>query len=180
MQVRHKRLLNDFEQLKSLKSNSPFVDFRAFGAPPERYIVTLTCKGLEWDGKTKNPLIREYHEFEIYLPQQYPTGKPFVKWLTPIFHPNILPPQYEKNPGFVCIGSWVPSVRLRDLIVKIAEMIQYKNYEATYDRLNIEAADWALRNKHLFPIDKRDIIIPEPEIFLNYNDDEVVILDGTD
>ncbi|HEY9247153.1 MAG TPA: ubiquitin-conjugating enzyme E2, partial [Candidatus Methanoperedens sp.] len=176
MSVRDKRLANDFRQLRSLKSNSPFIDFQSFGSPPERYIVTLTCKGLEWDEKSKKPLIRESHKFEIYLPWHYPTGKPFIKWITPIFHPNILPPEYEKNPGFVCIGAWAPSIRLRDLVVKIAEMIQYKNYEATFDRLNVEAANWTLQNKHLLPIDKREIIAPEPEIFLGSDDEEVVIL----
>ncbi len=177
MPIRDKRLTNDFEKLKELRSSSPFIDFMAFGSPPERYIVTLTCKGLEWDKKLRKPLVREHHEFEIYLPRQYPTGKPFVKWLTPVFHPNIMPTDYDKNPGFACIGSWAPSLGLRDLVVKLAEMIQYKNYEATHDRLNIEAAKWALENAHLFPIDKRDISVPEPEIILKYDADDIVIMD---
>ncbi len=177
MSVRDKRLNNDFEKLKSLKLSSPFVDFISFGDPPERYIVTLTCRGLEWDNKSEKPVVREHHEFEIYLPRQYPTGKPYAKWLTPIFHPNIMPADYEKNPGFVCIGSWVPAQSLSELVVKIAEMVQYKNYEATYDRLNVEAAEWALQNIHLFPIDKRDIITPEPEIVFK-DDDDIVLLDN--
>ena len=177
MPVRDKRLYNDFRKLKSLKLSSPFVDFMAFGDPPERYVITLTCKGLEWDDELKNPIVTEKHDFEIYLPQHYPTGKPYVKWLTPIFHPNIMPHDYEKNPGFVCTGSWNPSQDLGDLVVKLAEMIQYKNFEATYDCLNLEAARWALKNMHLLPVDKREIITPEPEIFLTCDDDIVIIED---
>lgn len=176
MSVRNKRLYNDFEKMKTLKLSSPFVDFKASGDPPERYIIILTCKGLAWDKNLEKPSVIEHHELEIYLPQQYPTGKPFVKWLTPIFHPNIMPSDYEKNPGFVCIGSWAPAQSLGDLVVKLAEMIQYKNYEATYDRLNVEAAEWALKNTSLFPVDKRDIIEPEPEIVLD-DDSDIVILD---
>jgi hypothetical protein len=35
-------------------------------------------------------------------------------------------------------------------------MVQYKNL-GPKDPMNSRAAAWALRNKHLFPVDKRDL-----------------------
>ncbi|MCB0035980.1 MAG: hypothetical protein KDE51_18240, partial [Anaerolineales bacterium] len=56
----------------------------------------------------------------------------------------------------VCIGAWWPAKTLDELILSMGDMIQYKNLDPK-DPMNSKAAAWALRNKHRFPIDERDL-----------------------
>jgi ubiquitin-protein ligase len=77
-----------------------------------------------------------------------------LTWRTAIFHPNIL--SGNRNGG-VCLGGWSPAETLADLCIRLAEMIQYKNYN-TDDPLDLQAAAWAAQNRAHFPIDGRPII----------------------
>lgn len=156
---RLRRLENDYERMKKLRHLSPFIDFTAYGKPlenPQKYEVTFRCKGLIW--KNAGPVFSVHHQVEIYLQSEYPTSQPHLKWLTPIFHPNILGSDYGHS-GTVCIGKWTPSMFLCDLCIKVGEMIQYKNYD-TLSPLNTKAAVWADENRHLLPVDKRDLLKP--------------------
>ncbi len=153
--TRTRRLENDHESMKKLRLASPFIDFTAYVEPHERYLVTFRCKGLVW--KNGAPAFSVYHQVEIYLRSEYPTQQPRLRWLTPIFHPNILGSDHRHNPGKVCFGKWTPSMFLGDLCIKLAEMIQYKNY-GTVSPLNMEAAVWANENVHRLPVDKRDLL----------------------
>ncbi|HEY9207223.1 MAG TPA: ubiquitin-conjugating enzyme E2 [Candidatus Methanoperedens sp.] len=156
--IRSRRLEKDYESMKELILKSPFMEFIAFGTPPERYVVLFRCKGLVW--KSDAPAFSNHHLVEIYLGSEYPTRQPYVKWLTPIFHPNILGSDHRYNPGKVCLGKWAPSISLGDLCIKLAEMIQYKNYD-TKSPLNTQAAVWADENAHHLPVDKRDLSAPD-------------------
>ena len=40
------------------------------------------------------------HRYKVMINEEYPFEKPRAKWETPIFHPNILPPE---DGGYVCI-----------------------------------------------------------------------------
>lgn len=42
---------------------------------------------------------RFVHRMILLITDQYPVEKPIVKWRTPIFHPNIMPPE---DGGYVC------------------------------------------------------------------------------
>ena len=42
---------------------------------------------------------RFVHRMLFLISEQYPVEKPIVKWRTPIFHPNIMPPE---DGGYVC------------------------------------------------------------------------------
>ncbi len=154
--LRKRRLENDHEGMKSLRMECPFIDFTTYGDPPERYVVSFSCKGLI--RKNNAPAFSVRHEVEIYLRNEYPTQKPHLKWLTPIFHPNITGSEHMYNAGMVCPGKWVPSMSLRELCIKMAEMIQYKNYD-TVGSLDTNAAEWANQNKHNLPVDRRDLLI---------------------
>ena len=157
--MRQARLKADMEKLLSLAATSPLVDVdRSIGAP-ERYRVTYFCKGLLWMPGAPGPSITSRHIMDVYLHIQYPRTPPQLTWRTEIFHPNILPPACN---GGVCIGGWTPAETLDRLIVRIAEMVQMKNYSVT-DALNRDAAAWVAQNTGLFPIDPRPIVAPEPE-----------------
>jgi ubiquitin-protein ligase len=112
--------------------------FRGEGSPPETYEVMLKARGLarDPDGKVR---LRDLHRFTLYLHLDYPRRPPIVVWLTPVFHPNLLPP--ERNGG-VCIGSWSASESLADLCRRLSDLVAYKSLNLD-DPLDPEAAEWA-------------------------------------
>ncbi len=78
---------------------------------------------------------------------------PEIRWVTPIYHPNI------SEIGMVCLGGygthWVPSVQLDELCVMLWDMARYHNYDirSPYNR---DAALWvANQTTFLFPTDPR-------------------------
>jgi hypothetical protein len=82
----------------------------------------------------------------MYLGSDYPLKEPYLKWLTPIWHPNI----DHLEPHHVCtnnVQNWFAAKPLAELVLAMGEMVQYKHYHARWvspfplDRL---AADWVL------------------------------------
>lgn len=134
---RLRRLERDLAELRVAAQRADFA-FQAEGAPPERYVVSLEVSGLA-RGPGNQPVARRVHRFEAYLPMDYPRRAPLLRWLTPIFHPNILPP--DRNGG-VCIGWWSPTESLADLCDRLARMIAWRSFSLD-DVLDEEAAAWA-------------------------------------
>jgi len=115
--------------------------FHSEGNPPERYQLMLDSPGLALiDGSLVK---RRVHRCEVYLHRDYPRRPPVVVWTTPVFHPNLLSP--ERNGG-VCIGTWSASESLPDLVRRLKDMIAWRSFN-TGDALDLEAADWVLREK---------------------------------
>jgi len=111
---RMRRLKNDFELMQELTSRSDMIDFKAMdvrpGVPPERYIVTFACKSIIGVDKMGKPQYGNRHKVEIYLHTQYPQRWPGMKWMTPIWHPNI-----NHLNGSVCIdAAWWTASRSLD------------------------------------------------------------------
>jgi ubiquitin-protein ligase len=147
--MRETRLRNDERQIRALVNRSEFIHIvRTEGDPPEKYLIRFTCKGVENIKSSGEPVYRDQHEVTIYLHAEYPLKQPQLKWLTPIFHPNI------HVTGAVCIGAWWPAKTLDELLLTMGQMVQYKNYDPK-DPMNSKAASWALRHKNLFPVDRR-------------------------
>jgi len=69
------------------------------------------------------------HHFQITVSRDYPFQKPEVRWLTPIFHPNIAPPE---EGGIVCvnlINQWRAERTLCALISGIMNLLSHPNAE---------------------------------------------------
>lgn len=208
MSIREKRLRGELDRMELLKEESTLFDFKTQGSPPEQYLICFMCKGL-----AEPDIISEEHIVGVYLHAEYPIKPPIVRWLTPIYHPNILIPNrmtfkhpetgeamsmdemrglmeeaeveipeymQHSNEGRVCLDTldlnWAPSVTLDRLCIELAEMIQYKKYNLG-DPLDQDAAEWAGKNKNLFPIDNRDFVDlrirffdEEEEISINFMD----------
>jgi ubiquitin-protein ligase len=146
-----RRLLNDYKRMERLREKN-LIDFSSDGNPPERYKVRFSCRGLFLrNGVVANSIL---HEVEIYIPARYPLVPPELRWLTPIFHPNILGSDHPHYPGKVCLGGWSPSQFLDELCMKLIDMIEYRNYNVR-SPINAEAAVWANRNEHLLPLSSR-------------------------
>ena len=150
---RIRRLHNDLAALERLRSDSSVFRFSAQGDPPQQYMISFRGKGLWRDrGKVR---VLEDHRVEIKLGASYPRTIPEIRWITPVYHPNI------SEIGMVCLGGygthWVPSVQLDELCVMLWDMARYHNYDirSPYNR---EAALWvANQTTFLFPTDSRPV-----------------------
>ncbi len=150
---RIRRLRNDLTALERLRSESSVFEFQATGNPPNHYLINFKGKGLCRDrGKVK---LANYHRVEIKLGASYPRTIPELRWLTPVYHPNI------SEIGMVCLGGygthWVPSIQLDELCMMLWDMARYFNYDirSPYNR---DAALWvANQTSILFPTDARPL-----------------------
>jgi len=167
---RLRRLRKDYELIQEVEARSDLIKVNAKsqhkGLPPERYIITYKCKGVIGLDRRGNPKIGEKHQVEIYLHSQYPQRWPGMKWLTPIWHPNI-----NHANGSVCIDAawWSASRSLDRLVIMLGEMVQYKNFHDDPSKppfpWDMEAARWSrqFRRTHprFFPVDTRELLRPE-------------------
>jgi ubiquitin-protein ligase len=167
---RQRRLCKDYELIQELASRSDLIKMDAKtagpGMPPDRYIITFKCKGVIGVDRRGNPKIGEHHQVEIYLHSQYPQRWPGMKWLTPVWHPNI-----NHANGSVCIDAawWSASRSLDRLVLMLGEMVQYKNFHDDPTKApfpwDMEAARWSreFRKTHpkYFPVDTRELLRPE-------------------
>lgn len=167
---RMRRLLADSQLMSELAARSKLIQFEAqsvrAGLPPERYIVTYLCKGIIGVDPKGNPKYGSKHQVEIYLHNQYPQRWPGMKWLTPIWHPNI-----NHVNATVCIDAawWTASRSLDRLVIMIGEMVQYKNFHDDPTKppfpWDPEAARWCReyrkQNPNAFPVDTRELLLPE-------------------
>lgn len=167
---RMRRLRGDYELMVELASRSDLISFAASSpnpnVPPERYIVTFKCKSIASVDRQGNPKYSEHHQVEIYLHNQYPQRWPGMKWLTPIWHPNI-----NHLNGSVCIDAawWAASRSLDRLVLMLGEMLQWKNFHDDPTKppfpWDAEAARWSreYRKNHSnqFPVDHRELLRPE-------------------
>lgn len=145
------RLATEYTKLMNLAGRSRFIKIEPInvqpGWPPERYIITFTCKGIAGIDGDENPISSNFHQVEMYMGRDYPDQEPFLKWLTPIWHPNI----EHAEPHKVCTNNaatWYSAKSLVDLVVAMGEMVQYRRYHAKWDYpypLDQIAADWVVR-----------------------------------
>lgn len=154
MTARMRRLLSDYNQVKKDFVGHKNIIVTPVGEePPEKYHVTYFVNGIYLlpDGRIET-LAR--HEVEITLHADYPRYKPICRIMTPIWHPNF-------RDGQICIGDiWGAGESLSDIIVNIGDMIQYRSWNS-YSPLSADAAQWAMENKHLFPIGNIDLYIAD-------------------
>jgi ubiquitin-protein ligase len=152
-----RRLYADYNKMEELKKSTDLIDYQTEGGmPPQKYIVTYKCGGVKWNRALNRPEISYFHKVEFYLHADYPRTRPIIQFLTEIFHPNV------DERGWVCLGGWAPEESLKDLCIRIGEMIQYKNYDIE-NNVNHEAANWARRNKFKFPVDTQSLAVHKPE-----------------
>lgn len=171
MNARIRRLISDYEKIKEEFTGHKFVEVQPEGtiSPPEKYVVTYRVKGLKLDFRGKKPVETNKHIAEIYLHNEYPRSKPQCNMRTEIFHPNF------RSKGAICIGDhWAAGETLVDIIIQIGNMIQYITYNEK-SPLNCEAALWVQENKRFLPVSNIDLYMPEPEIKLSEEEEDLDI-----
>lgn len=149
MNVRLRRLENDFRELTDFLRDHPFISLlKTEGDPPEKYHVEYRVKSAEKKGG--DVAVKDRHTAEIFLTLDYPSQEPICRMLTPVFHPNI-------DPHLICITDrWAAGESLTDVVVRIGRMLAYQTYNIKSPR-NGEAAQWAAENLQRFPLDPADL-----------------------
>ena len=148
--ARMRRIAADWEQIKKEFSGHQYIQVTPIGPePPEKYHVTYFVTGIYMLPNGQIARLNR-HEVEITLHSDYPRYKPLCKILTPIWHPNF-------RDGQICIGDiWGAGESLCDIIINIGDMIQYKSWNS-YSPLSADAAQWAIKNKDMFPVGNADL-----------------------
>ncbi|WP_235905305.1 ubiquitin-conjugating enzyme E2 [Tautonia marina] len=148
-----RRLRSDRSAMERLQEESTILRFRASGDPAQRYLIEFRGRSLARErGKI---IAQDTHQVEIKLGASYPRSMPELRWLTPIYHPNI------SEIGLVCLGGynthWVPSLQLDELCEMLWDMARFHNYDlrSPYNR---DAALWAAnQSTFAFPMDARPL-----------------------
>jgi ubiquitin-protein ligase len=154
--IRLKRLKSEHAQMIELAQSSRRISFVSKGSPADRYLVTYLCKGtILVDGEIR---FSRRHVVEIRLHANYPYLSPRLTLRTPLFHPNF---KFGSPNLSICIEAnrWQPRVSLPDLVIQIGNMIVYRNYNPR-NPLDADAARWAEKHRHLFPLEDTPWIIP--------------------
>lgn len=152
---RDRRLKADLEAMKRLRGQSSILDFSVLDDPPTRYRIAFKGMGLMQAASAEGVVLTDQHQVEIRLGSNYPRSKPDLKWLSPIFHPNI------SALGQVCLGGysthWVPSLNLDELSEMLWDMLRFANFD-TKSPYNYKAARWVERqHQYHFPLDDRPL-----------------------
>jgi len=84
------RLTAEHEVMQDLARRSSILQFETESDPPERYEITFRGRGISRAATYRTDVeYLDVHRCEILLKYGYPERPPQVRWLTPIFHPNI-------------------------------------------------------------------------------------------
>ena len=91
------------------------------------------------------------HVFSIIVSEDYPYERPRAKWMTPIFHPNIMMPE---DGGHVCVktlDNWAFGSSLLSFVKGVEQLIADPNPMNPYGTEScMEAAKWHVKNKPRF------------------------------
>lgn len=153
---REERLRADFDAIGALKEASTIFEFDADGDPPDRYQVTFKGKGIrQTTGADESIEFVALHRCELRLPFSYPEQPPDIRWLTPIFHPNI------SFSGFIELAQvglpWDPEVGLDVVCERLWDVarLAFVNLE---DSTNYAAQAWFRDESQLqLPVDQRPL-----------------------
>lgn len=171
---RQARLRTERLRMEQLNKDSDYVRVELLdileGSEPEHYRVTFICRGITGIDSARRPIYAEKHQVEILCDDDFPSDVPRLRWITPIWHPNI---QHGDAKG-VCVNKaeWLGGMGLDDLCRLMFEMVQYKNYHATFNKpfpLDMEVARWVLEyaepngivdKKRKIPVDDKPFTRP--------------------
>jgi len=88
------------------------------------------------------------HRYRLLINQEYPYEKPRAKWETPIFHPNIMPPE---DGGYVCIkllDKWSFGSTLLSFMKAVEHLVMNPNASNPFGSdICVESAEFFMRNE---------------------------------
>lgn len=126
MDVLRLRIRNEVEMCqRELRHHVTVSDPTLTDFPIMINVTFLRVPGPCWEeSKVVNRFV---HRMAILISEDYPIERPIVKWQTPIFHPNIMPPE---DGGYVCtklLENWDFSSTLVSFIKGIESLLVNPN-----------------------------------------------------
>ena len=145
-ELTQKRLTREFEEIKEICKNSRVLSYeitKLFGRrdditidemlrsgnyPPLGYIINYEIKSIVGIDSNQMPIIGDFHQMEIEIPENYPIEKPRLTMKTEIWHPNIKSHGHFR--GKICSNQDATGAyySIAQLILRVGEILQYKNY----------------------------------------------------
>lgn len=80
---------------------------------------------VEMEGPDNSPFAGGVFNLELYLPEEYPMEPPKIRFLTPLYHPNI------DKLGRICLDvlkdHWSPAFQIRTVLLSIQQLLGTPN-----------------------------------------------------
>jgi hypothetical protein len=155
-ETRLDRLAAEWESLRALAGNSNVFDFEAHGDPPDRYTIEFRGRGICRDMAAGGEMgFRDVHRIDIRLPFAYPQSPPDIRWLTPIFHPNV---SYSGFINITDVGlNWDRDLGLDVLCERLWDVARMAFVDLE-GASNYAAKNWFSRDQTLrLPLDARPL-----------------------
>ena len=136
-------LKKDHKEMLNLAENASQITFETNRKDtPDIYTIKFNIDSFKSAPVKTNekPELISDHIVMIKLHATYPRDKPILRWVTPIFHPNI------SEDGAVCLGQleyrYLPGFGIARIVAMLEELIRWRNYGLA-EPFNQEAASWA-------------------------------------
>ncbi|XBW36211.1 hypothetical protein QEN19_001791 [Hanseniaspora menglaensis] len=85
----------------------------------------LRYLSVEMEGPGNSPYQGGVFNLELYLPEDYPMEPPKIRFLTPVYHPNI------DKLGRICLDvlkdHWSPAFQIRTVLLSIQQLLDTPN-----------------------------------------------------
>lgn len=135
MNLKYKRWAREHLQLASLQSDVIDWNIAQTVSPlriPSVYHIHYHFKSIVGIDENQNPVYGHHHVLELSIPEQYPLEGCKIAMLTDVWHPNIKSDGRFK--GRVCgnTDSFGLTYDLYQLVLRVGEILQYKNYHAIH------------------------------------------------
>lgn len=136
--ILYRRLSNELAELnRRCGANLPPLP-EDFGLPLVLDLMLTDLPALAAPGR---PI--DMHRLQMIITAEYPYERPRVRWLTLIFHPNIMRPA---DGGYVCVrllDSWAFDSTLADFVGALAGLVQHPNVQSSLGTSScLAAAEW--------------------------------------
>ncbi len=145
------RIRNEIEMCqRELRHHISVSDPTLSSFPVMVNVTFLRVPGPDWE--EGNVVHRFVHRMAIVIGEDYPMERPIVKWQTPIFHPNIMPPE---DGGYVCtklLENWDFGSNLVIFIKGIESLLVNPNPRNPFGNdICTRAAAYFNRNRYIPP-----------------------------
>ncbi|MFV1964724.1 MAG: ubiquitin-conjugating enzyme E2 [Pirellulaceae bacterium] len=153
---RPERLAAELESMRALRKSSNILDFEFRSEPPDRYTVIFRGRGISRDRSSRSDIkYEDLHRIDIRLPFSYPQQPPDIRWLTPIFHPNV------SFSGFIRLSDlgmpWEPDLGLDVICERLWDVVRLAFMNAE-QASNHAAKNWFEDQSMLpLPVDPRPL-----------------------
>lgn len=154
------RLEAERARLDALKEDSTIFDFESIGEPPAKYVISFRGQGINRSLSGSKIENIDLHRIELRIPYAFPGSPPDIRWLSPIFHPNIsfsglvklrdigLPWEEDLSLDIICERLW-DLARLAYFDEERATNYSARNWVEDQDEVRLPVDHRPLRDKSI-------------------------------